>query len=208
MFFVYPLSIFSDVIMKILIIYAHPKTGSFNSAIRDAIINTSNDCGHEVEARDLYVLNFDPVLTAQELDGTFNGIQANDVLLEQNYITWADKIVFIYPLWWGSMPAILRGYLDRVLSYGFAYCSGTDSSVGLLTNKSIVIINTIGSKELNYHQNGMLSALETIASHGIFNFCGANIEKYFHFCNIHNTELEERLGMLEQVKAYFSSLSR
>lgn len=192
--------------MNILIIYAHPSTTSLNYAIKNTIHDTLHLAGHNVVIRDLYALNFNPVLTSDELNMTFIGNQAHDVIIEHEFIVKADKIIFIFPLWWGGMPAIMRGYLDRVLSYDFAYRSENGISVGLLKTKSVILINTIGSKENNYQQNGMTTALETIASHGIFNFCGAEVEKYFHFYDIHHTTLEERQAMLEQLNKYFSSL--
>ena len=121
--------------MNILIIYAHPQSpNSFNHAICETIKNSVEQAGHMVKVRDLYALEFNPVLSAVELSVKNAPVE---VLIEQNFIHWADMLVFVYPLWWGGMPAIMHGYLDRVFSYGFAYTSGANGSVGLLNNKRI-----------------------------------------------------------------------
>ncbi len=194
--------------MNILIIYAHPYNQSFNHAIKECVVSAAEAAQNQVIVRDLYALNFNPVLSGSELVNSFNGGEdmPDDVQIEQEYLTWADAVVLVYPLWWAGMPAILRGYLDRVLSYGFAYIATDAGIIGLLGDKRIIMINTIGAAEEVYQKNGMLNALETIANPGIFNFCGTRVEKYFHFCGIPDSTLEQRQKMLSEIHAYFSSL--
>lgn len=193
--------------MNILVIYAHPYNQSFNHAIKETIVMSSNSTGNLVEVRDLYALNFDPVLRAEELVNSFKGNPVlADVAIEQNYIRWADMVVFVYPLWWAGMPAILRGYLDRVLSFGFAYTADENGTTGLLGDKQIVMINTIGATQQDYEANGMLKALETIANPGVFNFCGTAVKKYFQFCAIPSSTPEERQMILSEVSEFFQSL--
>ncbi len=186
--------------MNILIIYAHPQNpSSFNQQICATVKTSAGQAGHAIEVRDLYALEFNPVLAAAELSAKQ---PSADVLTEQEFIHWADMLVFIYPLWWGGMPAIMHGYLDRIFSYGFAYTSGTNGSVGLLGNKRIVLVNTIGARLEHYQQNGMINALETIANPGIFNFCGTSVEKFFHFTAIHSATPIERQQMLVELHEY------
>lgn len=193
--------------MNILVVYAHPYNQSFNHAIKECVINAAETVQHKVVVRDLYALNFNPVLSGSELVNSFNGgVVPEDVLIEQEYLASADVVVLVYPLWWAGMPAILRGYLDRVLSYGFAYTATDTGIIGLLGDKRIIMINTIGATEEVYQKNGMLNALETIANPGIFNFCGTRVEKYFHFCGIPESTLEQRQKMLGEISAYFSNL--
>lgn len=193
--------------MNVLVIYAHPYKQSFNHAIKETIVESVALGSNLVEVRDLYVLNFNPVLRAEELANSFNsGTVLDDVAVEQEFIRWADMVVFVYPLWWAGMPAILRGYLDRVLSFGFAYTADENGTTGLLGNKQIVMINTIGATQQDYEANGMLKALETIANPGIFNFCGTAVKKYFQFCAIPSSALEERQKILSEVSEFFKSL--
>lgn len=188
--------------MNILIVYAHPQNpSSFNQQICNTIKTSAVQAGNAVEVRDLYALEFNPVLSAAELSAK----QAPaEVIAEQEFICWADMLVFVYPLWWGGMPAIMHGYLDRIFSYGFAYTSGNNGSVGLLGDKRIVLINTIGANLQHYQQNGMINALETIANPGIFNFCGTKVEKFFHFAGIPSSSLESRQQMLADLQRFFT----
>ena len=92
--------------MNHLIIYAHPNAQSFNHAILESIIAASK--GHEVHVRNLFELNFNPILDWQEALETFSGKLAADVAIEQSFWKQADLITLIYPLWWMGFPAILN----------------------------------------------------------------------------------------------------
>lgn len=192
--------------MNILIISAHPSEKSFNNAIINSIIEGSLESGHSCIVRDLYNIDFNPVLTAKEISDSYSGDFAQDVIIEQQYIHEADLCVWVYPLWWGGMPAIMKGYIDRVFSYGFAYKTSESLSVGLLGNKRNIVINTIGASEIVYVRNGMLNAIETISNPGIFNFCGSSVEKFFHITDIYKISDAERRSILNLLAEYFSSL--
>lgn len=105
--------------MKHLVVYAHPVAGSVNHQLLNSVLESLK--GHEVEVRDLNQLAFNPVLSSEDLAGQRRGEVATDVKTEQDFIREADVITFIYPIWWAGLPAILKGYVDRVFSYGFAY---------------------------------------------------------------------------------------
>ena len=100
--------------MNHLIIVAHPNNQSFNKAITDAVVESSREMGAETLLRDLYSLDFNPVLSWEELQAAARGIIPSEVRNEQLLISKADLITLIYPLWWMGFPAILKGYLDRV----------------------------------------------------------------------------------------------
>src|SRR3712207_5452658 len=121
--------------MNHLIIYAHPNAGSFNHAILEKAIQASE--GHKVVVRDLNTENFAPVLSWQEAVASFGKNYADEVAKEHQYWREADVITLIYPLWWMGFPAILKGYLDRVLTYGFAYENGENETLGLLKGKKL-----------------------------------------------------------------------
>lgn len=103
--------------MKHLIVYAHPSTNSFSNAILDQIKECSMKKEYSTEVRDLYSIGFDPILRAADFEGLCGGKTPEDIKREHSYIKWADLITFIYPVWWTGMPAILKGYIDRVFSY-------------------------------------------------------------------------------------------
>jgi NAD(P)H dehydrogenase (quinone) len=103
--------------MKTLIVSAHPNPFSFNAAVRRALADSLATAGHEVRHSDLYESGFDPTLTGQELLDSFHGGETPlDVKAEQDKISWANLICFIYPTWWMSMPAVMKGYIDRVFA--------------------------------------------------------------------------------------------
>jgi NAD(P)H dehydrogenase (quinone) len=107
--------------MNHLIVYAHPHPESLNHAILNTTISTLKNNGHDVFVRDLYELNFQPVLQPEDTAAMKEGHTPKDIKTEQEFINDADVITFIYPIWWTGLPAILKGYVDRVFAYGYAY---------------------------------------------------------------------------------------
>lgn len=161
--------------MKHLIIYAHPNGDSLNNHLKKTVIETLQTGDHEIELRDLYQLNFNPVLSLDDMNGQRMRHVAEDVKKEQAYISWADHITLIYPIWWTGMPAIMKGYIDRVMSYGFAYRYDQGVQKGLLTGKQAIIINTHGKSTAEYETNGMDKALLLTSDKGVYTYCGLTI---------------------------------
>jgi NAD(P)H dehydrogenase (quinone) len=186
--------------MKHLIVYAHPQKESFNQAILETTVQTLENKGHEVRVRNLYNLNFQPVLYQSELESLRKGEILEDVKREQEYITQSDCIIFIYPIWWTGLPAILKGYIDRVFSYGFAYSVGSNGVNQHLTDKKGFIINTHGTPKEIYDQMGMTKALKMTSDTGIFEFTGIDPAGHLLFGNIPNVGEFEMKKHLEEVK--------
>ena len=190
--------------MKHLIIYAHPNEGSLNHHFLQAVQEILQSKNQEIEIRDLYQLNFNPILSLQDMQGQRIGKVAEDVKQEQDYISWADHLTFIYPIWWTGMPAIMKGYIDRVFSYGFAYRYDQGIQKGLLTDKQTTIINTQGKSKSEYENIGMDKALSLTSDKGIFTYCGLKINQHFFFDKadkIHAATIEE---WSTQIKNHFS----
>jgi len=171
--------------MKHLIISAHPNPQSFNRALVEEVIKATRQVGAETVVHDLYTLDFNPVLSWSELNATMEGIVPAEIKFEQKLIAEAELITFIYPLWWMGFPAILKGYLDRVLSYGFAYQNENGVSVGLLGNKKMQHFITMGNGIDKYQQLGFDKALQSCLVDGLFNFCGITDIQHEVFGNIH-----------------------
>ncbi len=167
--------------MKHLIIYAHPDNGSLNHHLMQTIVEILQSKNQEIEIRDLYQLNFNPILSLEDLKGQRMGKVADNVKQEQDYISWADHITFIYPIWWTGMPAIMKGFIDRVFSYGFAYRYDQGIQKGLLTGKQTTVINTHGKSKTEYESIGMDKALSLTSDKGVFIYCGLEINKHFFF---------------------------
>lgn len=101
--------------MKTLVVYAHPVPESFNAAVRDTVVAAAEEAGHDVRLVDLCVEAFDPVMSAEERHRYHDkGLNEAPVRDHLDHILWAECILFVYPTWWYGLPAILKGWLDRV----------------------------------------------------------------------------------------------
>ncbi|MCX7921349.1 MAG: NAD(P)H-dependent oxidoreductase [Clostridia bacterium] len=192
--------------MKHLIVYSHPNPASFNNAIKETILEVSKEKGHETVVRDLYSLKFDAVLKGQDFEDFGSGRIPEDIKTEQEHIRWADLITFVYPVWWAGMPAILKGYIDRVFSTGFAYAYGQNGIEKLLTGKKAVIFNTGGTAKDIYQNAGMLDTMHKILAQGIFEFCGIEVVSYQYFGAVPLVDDSTRKGMLAEVKTIMSNI--
>jgi len=191
--------------MKHLIVYAHPHADSFNRAILNTAVDALEAQGHEVVVRDLYALEFQPVLSAADTASMRAGQNPQDIETEQQFITDADAITFIYPIWWTGLPAIMKGYVDRVFAYGFAYASGEAGIEKLLTGKKGLIINTHGTPSDIYDQIGMTAGMKMTSDIGIFDFVGIESVDHLFFGSIGYLDAAAYQSMLEQVKQTVST---
>jgi NAD(P)H dehydrogenase (quinone) len=156
---------------KYLIIYAHPNheghCGYLLSRIQEKLEKNKADW----EIIDLYALNYDPVLKDSELYSAGRREVSPENLGFQEKIKAADRLLFIYPTWWQNMPAILKGFLDRVFSsrFGFVYKNGLP--VGLLKDKKAAAFTTSGGPSLYTHFITGSSSLRVLLKHTL-GFCG------------------------------------
>ncbi len=185
--------------MKTLVILASHNKNSFNNAIKDKVMEVLKANNHEVVLRDLYAMNFNPVLTVKDQELNISGNTPEDIKTEQNYISWAEKIVVINPIWWTGMPAILKGYFDRTLLYGYAYKFDKTGLVKLLKGKEALILNTTGQPKEAY-QNGMYDALNMTSDKGIYDFVGIKVHKHMYFPSVSSVSDVVRSEYLKQVE--------
>jgi len=136
--------------MRALIVYCHPDPGSFNAAIRDRVLTRLCDAGAEVRLHDLYAQGFAPVLTQAELQGYLD-IPANraPVAAQVDDLKWCNTLIFIYPTWWYGLPAMLKGWLDRVLlpDVAFLLPEGAGNAIhpGLTQITALGVFTTCGA---------------------------------------------------------------
>jgi NAD(P)H dehydrogenase (quinone) len=130
--------------MNTLIIYAHPKTEGHCSTILKEVIEYLSTNKFEAALIDLYKINYDPVLHENELYTSGNKEVNKQNLEFQKRVKDADNLIFIYPVWWGSMPAILKGFFDKVFTNGFAFEFINNMPNKLLTGKKAVVFTTSG----------------------------------------------------------------
>ena len=193
--------------MKFLIVYGHPYPKSFNQAITTTLIDRLKENGQDVQLRDLYALAFDPVLKADELAGFEKSEYPEDIRKEQEYVLWADTLVFISPIWFGGLTAIMRGYCDRVFSLNFAYRDTASGPQGLLGGKKGYLINTIGAPLAVYEQIGMIASMKQTIGEVIFDFCAITLAGHTFFGSVGTCSDEERQGMLAEVRRIADELS-
>lgn len=131
---------------KVFIVYAHPEPGSFNGAMKDTAVSVLTGAGHSVRVSDLYGMQFDPVvrpaqfrrradpalfrLQDEQRQAAATSTQPDDVSAEHEKLFWSDLLILQFPLWWGSMPAMMKGWIDRVFSAGTVYGRGAATLEG------------------------------------------------------------------------------
>lgn len=146
--------------MKVLILYAHPNPLSFNQAILQRVQSTLEARGHEFRTLDLYQRDDKLRLDGADLAAIKSGETPADIRERQAEVLWADALVFIYPVWWFGMPAILKGWIDRVFQEGFAFRFSHEGMSGLLGPRSALVIHTTGG-DLKAHED--MNGLELLS---------------------------------------------
>jgi NAD(P)H dehydrogenase (quinone) len=186
--------------MKYLIIYAHPNPESFNHAILETISEELKKKKKEFKVRDLYKIGFNPVLSTKDLSAIENGAVPQDIKKEQNYISKADTLIFIFPIWWSSMPAILKGYIDRVFSLKFAYDITADGVKGLLKGKKAFIVSTTGASKEDNEKMGAFKMMNMSMDMAIFQFSGLEVIGHKYLSSVQNVSDKDRKQMLEELR--------
>lgn len=140
----------------------------------------------------------------EDIQGQFQGKLSDDVKLEQEHISWAEQITFIYPIWWTGLPAMMKGYIDRVFSYGFAYRYDQGIQKGLLKGKKTVIINTHGKSHEEYEKTGMDKALTLTSDNGIFIYSGLEVIRHLFFDKADKASSENLEKWKDQIRNLYS----
>ncbi len=181
--------------MRILLILCHPQPGSFNHAIADRARETLAAAGHQVIFHDLYQEGFDPVLTAPEHR---RGVSFDEqVVRHTKELEASGGVVFVHPEWWGQPPALLKGWLDRVLRPGVAYEPADEelreqAPVPLLGEKTALVLATRDAGA----RSGLL---ERVWLEGVFAFCGIRAAGCQVLHDLRRLGPAERQGWLDQV---------
>jgi len=180
--------------MKVLLVYAHEEPNSFNAAMKNTAIKTFEAAGHSVVVSDLYRMNFKAIADGddflerrdrhflkrqfEEQAASTLGTLAHDILDEQKKLMDCDLLILQFPLWWFSMPAIMKGWVDRVMTMGFAYGGGKWYDTGGLKGKRAMVAVTTGGPENSYLERGINGSIEKVLfpiQHGILFFCGFEV---------------------------------
>ena len=194
--------------MKISVILAHPDNSSFNHAIARAVVERLEKNGHRVRFHDLYEEKLDPLLVAKEIPDDTSLPQLIKEHCEE--IAEADGIVIVHPNWWGQPPAILKGWIDRVIRPGVAYeflegDSGEGVPKGLLKAKTAIVFNT-SNTDPEREMDVFGDPLEMIWKNCVFGLCGVPVIYRQVFSVIITSTEAQRKHWLNEVKATIDSM--
>lgn len=184
--------------MQHLIILSHPSPRSFSHQLKDALVKESIQRGWQPIVRDLYQLEFNPVLSANDLAQFKTGQTPDDIAIEQELVAQSQLITFVFPLWWAGFPAILKGYIDRVFSYGFAYKATSNGIEGLLKGKKVVVFTSMGNAPEPYEEKNLFDAFRHTLGHEIFTFCGMEVVDHQFFSQITDATTVDKSALLQQ----------
>jgi len=165
--------------MHALIVVSHPNVNSLTHAAAARVASgvASAGTGRTSELADLSAEGFDPRFTAADLAAHLRtGPPPPDVRAEQERLDRADALVLVYPVYWWSFPGLLKGWIDRVFSNGWAYDEGQDGRTVKKLGRLAVHLAALGGADLRtYARHGYFGAMRTQIEHGIFGYCGARM---------------------------------
>jgi len=203
--------------MNIFIVYAHPEPRSLNGSLNQYLQTRLVSLGHSVQVSDLYGLHWKACLDSADfpdrepgarLDISHDskhafesGTQTPDVVAEQQKLLWADAVILQFPLWWFSLPAILKGWVDRVFAYGLAYGVGEHSErrwgdrygEGTFKGKRAMLVVTAGGWESHYAERGVNGSIDDLLfpiNHGILYYPGFDVMPPFVVYRVGRTDPE------------------
>ena len=158
--------------MHVLTILDHPDPSSFSAAVATQFMQGARDAGHTTELADLHQKGFNPIWTLPDIAAYGPETMPTDVRHEQHRIERADAICLVFPLFWWGMPAMMKGWIDRVWAYGWAYDQLDDREGLLQRSRSGVLLVPTGGRSDEMKEAGYLNALETSWMQGTFGYFG------------------------------------
>lgn len=193
--------------MNVLIVYTHPNHQSLSHAFLQRTIAgcQENKEIDEIKVLDLYEEGFDPVLVFNEQQRRRDMHKEPSLETYRQQLIWADKIIFIYPIWWGRPPAMMLGYIDRMFASGFAYRDkGGLLPEGLLKGKSAVCISVMKGPT-SYPLFWLNNAHKVLMRKALLQYVGIRNVKFFEFGNMESAKGRQE-QKLERVQQYFRAV--
>jgi NAD(P)H dehydrogenase (quinone) len=167
--------------LKHAVIFAHPNQQSFTASVAEAYAGACEALGHNVIQRDLYRTGFDPCLQPEEMPTSPAFRPAPDVMAERELLKSCDVFALVYPLWLNSPPAILKGYLERVFGFGFAYGGNGHSYNPLLKGRKLISFSSSGAPTAWVKQTGAFGAIQNLFDNYFAELCGMTSLQHVHF---------------------------
>lgn len=184
--------------MNVLVVHAHPERASFTAALKDAALESLTACGHRVEVSDLYGEGFNPVAgrhdfiakadatrfhyQSEQLHASKTGGFSPELVREQERLMRADLFVFTFPIWWGGLPAILKGWFDRVCAYGVAYADGKRFDQGYFVGRRAILGITTGGTLERFSPDGVYGPIDEVlypVRHCMLEYLGLEVMEPF-----------------------------
>lgn len=211
--------------MNVLIVHAHPEPKSFTSAMKDLAVETLSAAGHAVEVSDLHAQGFNPVTTAadfgsrarpdylvyamEQRENLKSGTLAPDIAAELEKLRRADLVIFSFPLYWFSVPAIMKGWFDRVLVSGYTYGGKRFYDQGGLAGKKAMLAFTLGGREHMFGPEAIHGEIETMLRpilRGALWYTGMTVLPPFVAYHIPYLTDEQRREWLERYRERLNTL--
>lgn len=180
--------------METLIIYAHPYEGSFNNAILEKLRKKLENQGTKYKVIDLYKDKFNTLYSAEELS-LFKSGKTTEPMIEsyQELIRNTNELIFVFPIWWNDVPAIIKGFFDKVMKKEFAYVDTKTGVKGLLTNIECATIVTTSSSPTWYLKLFAGNAIKSVFMSATLKQIGVRKSRWINCGNI-NSKTEDELG--------------
>jgi NAD(P)H dehydrogenase (quinone) len=211
---------------KILIVHAHPESKSFCSSLKNETLSYFESNGAEVKVSDLYSMEFNPVggrndfkdlqnpeffkYQMEQVNAFQHNLFETSLKAEMDKLEWCDTLIFTFPLWWFGLPAILKGWVDRVFAMGLTYGAGKGVyDNGTYKNKTTFLTLTTGGPELAYGPTGKNGEMENILypiQHGMLFFVGMTVLPPFVVYSPARLTDAERSEQIKLYKNYLSDL--
>lgn len=213
--------------MNVLIVHAHNEPQSFNAALKNLAAAELREQGHHVQVSDLYAMQWNPVASAADFQlrtrpdylvyaleqrhGHASGTLAPDIQAELDKLVWADLVIFNFPLYWFSVPAIMKGWIDRVLVSGLCYGGTRFYDKGGLAGKRAMVTLTLGGQPHMLQPGGvhddLLDMLRPLLR-GTLAYVGMTVLPPFVAYHVPYIEPQARTALLDDYRARLRSLDR
>lgn len=213
--------------MNILIVHAHPEPLSFTTALKDHAVQVLENMGHTVEVSDLYAMNFNPVASQADFNSRSNQDYLNyaleqrhaskahdlaqDIQIEIEKVQKADLVIFSFPMYWTSVPAILKGWIDRVFVSGIFYGGKRFYNHGGMLGKKAMLSFTLGGRDHMFGQDAIHGSIENLLlpiQRGTLAYVGFEVLPPFMAYHVPYITDQARQQLLEQYQQHLQNLEQ
>lgn len=184
--------------LNVYVIVSYPNGSGLSYAAFEQALRGFQEAGHTLRVTNLYEEGFDPVLSFDDTRRRHDLRLDETTRVYRETLLWADHVVFVFPIWWGGMPAILKGFIDRVFAKGFAYTYAGLRPVGLLTHKTAWIITTNDTPRL--YAALFQQDYGRVLKRQVLKFCGITTLRHTSMYCVRTSDAAQRITWLESIR--------